>query len=314
MNFYCLIVTFNRRKCLQNLLDSLFNQSLKITGLIIINNNSTDDTVPWLIKEGIITSSLEDKVNCSTKNGTKILFFNSLTNLGGSGGFELGFKIAKEYSFDYLWVMDDDVMPEENCLELLSKCFDENHEVVVPARDGVNFHDQIIHGYRFTNPFVHTFLSREKIAKTCVNEKIEVKAFTFEGPLFSHHIIEEVGLPDASYFLQGDDYDYAFRCLKHTSIYYIPSAILHRQIPVAKSNSLTYWRLYYSLRNAALLDYRYSKAKIFAEIRVFNFKLKWLLISIKRKDQIEKKIVKLAFYDAKHGLTGKRINPGDFNK
>ena len=44
-------------------------------------------------------------------------------NTGGAGGFEYGMKKALEYDCDYVWIMDDDAYPRDNCLERLFHSF-----------------------------------------------------------------------------------------------------------------------------------------------------------------------------------------------
>ena len=44
---------------------------------------------------------------------------DSPENLGGAGGFHLGTKAAVEQGWDRLYLIDDDVVPAHDCLEVL---------------------------------------------------------------------------------------------------------------------------------------------------------------------------------------------------
>ena len=44
-------------------------------------------------------------------------------NTGGAGGFYTGLSIAAEESFDWVWVMDDDTIPEKECLYELIEAY-----------------------------------------------------------------------------------------------------------------------------------------------------------------------------------------------
>ena len=68
---------------------------------MIIDNNSTDGT------EMFISSRLSELV----------VYENTGDNLGGAGGFHAGFKIAEKYDYSHLWIMDDDFIPQKDCLE-----------------------------------------------------------------------------------------------------------------------------------------------------------------------------------------------------
>lgn len=311
----CLIVTYNRCNCLKTLLDSLDKQTYPIDGLIIVNNSSTDNTVSFLQENKIINKEDLDKENNSIWKERNIIFYNSSINSGGAGGFRKGFEIAIKniQNYDYFWIMDDDVQPRFDCLEKLIMVFDEKHQVCVPRRIGIGFNDSIIVKYRFNNPFVYTLLSRGVSVNKIEKDKYEVKTFTFEGPLLSSSLIKKIGLPNDRYFLQGDDYDYAFRCLRKTSIYYVPSAIIDRQLPIVKKSSQenNYWRLYYSIRNMSLLDLNYARNRFIGRVRVLNNQIHWFFVGIKHKNPIERKIVKRAFKDAIKGIDGKTILPGE---
>ena len=312
----CILVTFNRKKCLEKVLGCLKNQTYKIDGMIIVNNASTDNTVSFLVDKGYVEEiSKIDELTKTTKDKMNVYFYNSSMNTGGAGGFKKAFEIAMEIKdeYDCFWVMDDDIAPRENCLEIMMKSFEKGNKIIVARRIGENFDDPIITKYSFYNPFVHLLCKRLSQPKNKNKSEYYVKTFAFEGPMFSKEIIEKVGVPNQNYFLQGDDYDYAFRCLKYSKIVYLNDAIIDRQLPnITKSSSQekTYWRLYYSIRNMALLDLRYVKCKLFARIRVNNLKIRWWLISKKHKDVQEWKIAKKAIRDAIHQRDGKIIEPG----
>ncbi len=308
----CIVVTYNRSKYLKVLIQSLFNQTYKISGLILINNNSTDDTIDYLKEQNIIDDEKQDTINCSNYEDVDIYFYNSSTNNGGSSGFAKGFEIAQTLDFDYFWVMDDDVKPELNCLEKAISHFDNEHGVVVPKRVGEGFTDFLKTKYSFNNPFVHfKKLKFRKIKMDNTKEFYDIKTMTFEGPIFNSDIIKKVGIPNKEYFIFCDDYDYAFRCLEVTKIRYVTTAIINRQIPLVKakdSNSL--WRLYYGIRNATLLDLRYSSNRFFGRWRVLNNQLHWFLVNFKHRNKIERKLVKQAFRDGLKNKVGKTIEPG----
>lgn len=305
-----ILVTYNRRVYLDKLLDNLKKQIFKLSGIILINNNSTDDTIDFLMKEEIVSNSKKDKIIHTKFFDIDFYFYNSSVNTGGSGGFRKGFEIAYDLNYDYYWVMDDDVLPRIDCLKTLIDSFDEKHEVYVPKRIGEGFHDIIHEKYRFGNPFVHFCLHREVEPKNKNLEFYDVKAFTFEGPLLSKEIIKKVGLPNDKYFLQGDDYDYAFRCLKFSKIRYVNNAIIDRQIPLVIEDKCPLWRTYYSVRNVVLLDLRYCTNPVARFLRPIFFKYRWWYYCKVDKNPFRWDIVKKAVNDAICNRDGKNIIPG----
>ncbi len=96
------VVTYNRLPLLQKCIEKLNAQT---TGcdILIVNNASTDGTTEWLEEQR-----------------RQNLFSRSTgANLGGAGGFNYGMRWAAEAGYKYLWLMDDDCLPEPDALEKL---------------------------------------------------------------------------------------------------------------------------------------------------------------------------------------------------
>ena len=116
-----LVVTYNRSKYLQKALEGILNQNQKVEGVLIFNNDATDSTEENLIRLGYIDPSIKDiqqkKLYQTKKNGVTFYYYRSDRNLGGAGGFSEGIRLISELDYEYVWVMDDDVFPEADCLE-----------------------------------------------------------------------------------------------------------------------------------------------------------------------------------------------------
>ena len=97
-----IVVTYNRKMLLEECLDAILNQNYDIAKIVIIDNNSNDGTSK-LIKE---------KYDCNDR----IEYIKLNKNIGGAGGFYEGIKYARNFQCDYIWIMDDDTIPQEDCL------------------------------------------------------------------------------------------------------------------------------------------------------------------------------------------------------
>lgn len=111
MKVNAIVVTFNKIDLLKECLNSLLNQKgiQDIDFQIyVVDNNSTDGTREFLIQQMQYYKSVHP-------------IFNS-ENVGGAGGFYDGIKSAMEDdAVDYLWLMDDDTIPEPTALNSLVK-------------------------------------------------------------------------------------------------------------------------------------------------------------------------------------------------
>jgi len=126
------VVTYNRKNLLIECLEALRKQTRPIQGIYLIDNASTDKTPNLLLKKGYINTlpngnltkpwEKESKIKNLT-NGQVIKFYyvRMNKNCGGSGGFHEGVKRAYLEGYDWLWLMDDDVGPLEDCLENMLK-------------------------------------------------------------------------------------------------------------------------------------------------------------------------------------------------
>lgn len=99
------VVTYNRKVLLKECINALLQQTLKNIIISIIDNASTDGT------EDFIAEYVD---------GEKVYYYNTGANIGGAGGFNYGMKIAvNEKKCEYIWIMDDDTIPEPDAAEKL---------------------------------------------------------------------------------------------------------------------------------------------------------------------------------------------------
>lgn len=306
-------VTYNRKEYLLRLLNALSKQTYQINSIYIVDNHSEDGTMEMLVEQGIIVANrISQSVFSGLWKGIRINYYYNDTNIGGSGGFEKVFKIASSNNHDFLWAMDDDVLPEKDCLEILLSKMDKEHKVTVPSRTDENFTDYISVSYNLTNPFVFRVKDRYKIASSTElkEECVDTYAFPLEGPLFCMDIVRKIGYPDSKYFILYDDSDYARRCLAYTKIRYVTSACLHKQI-IPSANDEFSWKGYYGYRNCFLYDMKYGMNIGVRKFRPFFIMLGTYLVNkyVRHKDLVAY-TVKVAFKDALAGRTGKTVEPG----
>lgn len=297
------IVTYNRKKYLLEELRSLTTGSLKPNSIIVVDNCSSDGTPEML---GANSDAFNSTQRINFQN-IDVFYIRNDSNYGGSRGFKQVFEFFLDNNCgDYLWVMDDDVLPQNNCLEELLKGFDDSTEVVCPTRIGDNFKETFITDYKINNIIGYTRKQRVCLTHEIPeNGFIYVKFFPFEGPLFTKNIITKVGLPDESYYFQYDDGDYAIRCSKKTKIKYIANAILNRQIPVNFNTTFDENRYYYTLRNQVVFNKRYCK-KIVYFFRTFIAIHIYFYSNLFRFRFHRIKISMNAIFDGIKGKLGKR--------
>ena len=100
MKIAAVVVTYNRCDCLKQCVPALKAQTV-LSDIIIVDNGSTDGTKAYL--------------DTLAKDITVI----HQDNLGGAGGFYTGTKYAFDKGYDWIWMMDDDGLPDKFQLENL---------------------------------------------------------------------------------------------------------------------------------------------------------------------------------------------------
>jgi rhamnopyranosyl-N-acetylglucosaminyl-diphospho-decaprenol beta-1,3/1,4-galactofuranosyltransferase len=183
------VVTFNRLELLQRLIPRL----ARTTGLdeiLVVDNASSDGTHAWL-RAQVETSA----VPVHTRHLTD--------NTGGAGGFHDGLAWAVERGADLVWLMDDDGLPDPDCLERLLErdgTLDFWGPVVVDEDDESRlvFPIRLPGGTRV----VHALADAEAAARDGLIADVVIP---FNGVLLTRDLVERIGLPRAEFFIWGDD-------------------------------------------------------------------------------------------------------------
>ena len=98
------VVTYNRKELLKECIDSLLKQEGAACDIIVVDNASSDGTAELVRDE---------------YNIPKVIYTNTGANLGGAGGFQYGVKKAVLLGYEYVWIMDDDTLPQSTALDKL---------------------------------------------------------------------------------------------------------------------------------------------------------------------------------------------------
>lgn len=182
------VVTYNRSDLLIENVGCLMAQSYP-TDILIIDNNSTDDTYVKL--QSLISSG-------------KIKYINTGENLGGAGGFQLGIKEAVSSGYEYIWLMDDDCMPQQDALK----------EFMI-ADSKISEYGFLSSKVLWKDGSVCTMNVQRrtltKPVKSFDKDHIPVVMASFVSLFLKTSVVKEVGLPIKEFFIWTDDWEYTRR-------------------------------------------------------------------------------------------------------
>lgn len=185
------VVTYNRLPLLQKCIEHLRGQTIPCD-ILVVNNASTDGTTSWLAAE---------------QAADHLLTYDTGKNLGGAAGFNYGMRWAVEAGYTYLWVMDDDCLPEPHALEKLmeadkmlggdygwlsSRCF---------WKDGSECRMNL-------QKLKKSFIAYDPLVK---HGLAQAKQATFVSLFLRTETVKQFGLPISEFFIWGDDIEYTRR-------------------------------------------------------------------------------------------------------
>jgi rhamnopyranosyl-N-acetylglucosaminyl-diphospho-decaprenol beta-1,3/1,4-galactofuranosyltransferase len=244
-------------------IDGLLSQTRSLDKIILIDNASTDGTPDTLREKGYLDNAGIDYVRLPE-------------NTGGAGGFHEGFKRAFELGYDWLWVMDDDGLPDAETLQNLLLAPQDlliRGPLILAKED--NTGQKLAFDYwGIKTNLGEIGLGTRKQVEELANEGLlrNYHQSPFNGVLFSSKVVKRIGLPKKEFFLWGDEWDYFFRAQKAgiplatvlKAMFWHPTnklkttkfKILNRNIDICYTNSPL--RNYLYIRNHSYLASRYK--------------------------------------------------------
>lgn len=281
VKIFAIVVTHNRIELLLQCVEALLDQSRPPDLIIIVDNCSTDTTT-----EAIATIAVKEK---------SIYYFKLSSNLGGSGGFHEGIRCADRLGEAWLWLMDDDALPDPSALEELEKELDTPDSI---------FGSIAVSNIRRDNSLCwpitiiqsdgqkHHADSLASIPSPCI-----VNGLPFLGFMIHSALVKKIGLPAKEYFISGDDTEYCFRA-RHAGvkIHLVPSSIIIHPVPSRRTitvagititilSTLQPWKRYYDTRNRILIAKKYLGFRLWTETLPGTL-LRWFFIVLFEKDKL----------------------------
>lgn len=244
--------------------------------LIIVDNGSA---VPGQIQEGV------------EQYGDRVEVIATGKNLGSAGGFAKGIKSARETDCDYVFLLDDDSVPEVGFVDSFMnvlKYFPEGKVVLSGNRVNVPGNQEFFHRPSLTEvsprgTFFQVFnfgkiLNFFRLLRGLYKKGAErgpflpiapTEAFVYGAAFIPIDAVRRAPLPDASLFLYGDDVEYSWgvKNLGYDSYISASPKIYDVDLTFGEGShiigqfepGLRPFKVYYRLRNMVRLSRKHSK-------------------------------------------------------
>lgn len=250
---HAVVVTYNRKILLQECLEAILHQTIPVESLIIIDNNSTDGTGEFLQENNYMSMP-------------NIKYVKLSENTGGAGGFYEGMKVARANQPDWVWIMDDDTIPDKDCLKAL---LDARNEI----KGRVSFLASSVRGMNQEAMNVPKITRKQFSSYTdwyryLDKGAVEIVKATFVSLLINIEAINKCGLPWKTFFIWGDDSEYTQRIIRDYGPAYMvgKSLAIHKrtgsdELSIVKEENLNRISMYfYYYRNNLIGFWEYENA------------------------------------------------------
>ncbi|NJN20659.1 MAG: glycosyltransferase [Leptolyngbya sp. RL_3_1] len=252
------IVTYNRKALLEKAVQAVLRQTRPADLLLIIDNASNDGTNQYLQDLGYLDNS-------------RISYIRLPENTGGAGGFHEGMKQAFAAGYTWLWLMDDDGIPDDTCLAKLlnqSTGYDVLGSAVInpddPEKLSLKLRIIDAQGYFVKRQYIQTHSELRNQASQGIYPGT---ANFFNGILISRRVPEKIGYVKKELFIWGDEYEYFLRIKQAGfSVGTVADAIYWHPASIFKFTRIKY---YYYFRNLIYIHRNYSSV-------MYRPNLRWL--------------------------------------
>jgi len=249
--------------------------------IILVDNGSPDDSIKIFNKE--------------YKNNKLVKILNTKSNLGYAGGNNFGIDYALKNNFDFLTLLNNDVLVDPNFLKELFKESD-NHDILGPKiyfAPGFEFHKDryqkkdlgkviwSIGGQMDWDNVYGSNIGIDQVDHGQFNKIINKVDFISGCCLMaSRQVFEKNGKLDEKYFMYLEDVDFCQRAQKAGfKMACIPKSIIWH-LNSGSTNGPGDLQNYFITRNRIYFAYKYAKTRtkfaIFREsFKIFFSKSKW---------------------------------------
>ncbi len=283
------VVTYNRAALLTRMLAGLAALDHAPDAVIVVDNASTDHTATVL--EGVTDLPLQ--------------VIRPEENLGGAGGFHAGVEAAYEQGYERVWLMDDDVVPAPDCLDVLMAVESDKADCLMAVREDTS--GRLVEKAAVTFDLRNPLRMKPKTsmvetaygARDRMPELVALENVAFEGFLVRRRVVEAIGLPDPGFFIFYDDVDYALRARRAGfRIWAVRDAVLVRQLGFDQQHDLAGWKGYYMYRNLFTVHLRYGE-NAFVRAKPWLIAAGVIVLSPVRGGRAEVRNVRRALKDAR---------------
>jgi GT2 family glycosyltransferase len=301
------VVTYNRKDLLIECLDALCKQTRPVDAIYIVDNFSSDGTAQLLLEHGYIQElppenltdpfelessfynggllgAFDDSVQYREAKGEqkiKIHYLRMHENTGGAGGFHQGVKRGYEYGYNWLWLMDDDGVPDVGALKNLQVKSKEAN-FLNPLVLNIDSKKDLSFGlYSYEHQI--SIKTIDDVKRCSKNGLLHDTVNPFNGTFISRKLIQKIGFPLKEMFIWGDEVEYYLRAKESgmgvatviDAIHYHPKCKVETVDILFGKYKLNYQssdlKNYCDIRNRAFIQRKYDNKALLKQFLAYSY-------------------------------------------
>lgn len=230
------VVTHNRRELLAECLEAVLGQTRRPDRVLVVDNASTDGT-DALVAERFPEASL----------------LRMPENDGSAAGFGAGMTWAVDDAagHEWIWLMDDDTVPEPDALERLlaaAGALADLEPMLLASK--VLWTDGRLHPMNYSGP---RFQRMDDFVAGVESGVVEMRYTTWVSLLARREAVKRYGVPRRNYFIWNDDIEWTARVLRRERGFLVPASVAVHRTETAELASQGGDRFYYAVRNGLFM-------------------------------------------------------------
>jgi GT2 family glycosyltransferase len=248
---YIIILNWNGWRDTVECVESCFTLTYSNYKILIVDNGSTDDS------ESILRGRFPD-----------VLLLQSGSNLGFSGGNNIGIQYALHHGAEYVWLLNNDTIVAEESLTELVNVADEDDRIGIVGSKLYYYAEpeRIVFagGFWKGSPLYPSDRGVNEIDLGQYDAVEDVDYITGCSLLIKSAVIHDIGEMSPDFFLYWEDIDWNASAAEHgwRIVYAYASCVWHKV--AASSNSQPGMKTYYSVRNRLLFLQRHRRSIVFS--------------------------------------------------
>jgi GT2 family glycosyltransferase len=244
---------------------------------LVVDNGSSDGT--------------EEALKNYELPNMKYKFMQSGGNLGFAGGNNVGIQDAVDRKFDYILLMNNDLILPKDIVLKLTHFMEKNKDISIVSpkmyfASGYEFHKGAYTKKEMGNVLWYAggILDWDNIYSTHRGvDQVDRGQYDKTQPtdfangacvIIRREVFEKIGLLDHEFFLYWEDADFSQRAKKHgMKVYYYPETCMWHKVSASTGGSGSPTNDYFITRNRYYLAMRYAKARTKFAVLRDTFKL-----------------------------------------